>query len=173
MPRAMPERINAGQALVITGAVALFVSLFLDWYEPGLSAWTVFELGDLVLAGLALVALATALPTRLGGAPEPRPLVSPSWLPWLAGAALAFVVLTLVNDPPAARERSLELGAWIGLVGALLLAAGGLLSTARVSLVISSRAPDAPPAGAVPAPAERVRREGTTATRPLEEDEPG
>jgi hypothetical protein len=167
----MPERINAGQALVIVGAVVLLVSLFLDWYEPGLSAWTVFEVGDLLLAGLALVALAAALPIRPRGAPEQRPLALPGWPPWLGLAALAFVVVTLVNDPPAARERELEVGAWIGLVGALLLAAGGVLKTARVSLVISSRPPEEPPAGAVPPPAERVRREGTAATRPLEEDE--
>jgi hypothetical protein len=169
----MPERINAGQALVVAGAAALFLSLFLDWYEPGLSAWTVFELADLLLAGLALVALATVLPIPLGRAPEARPLASPGWLPWLGLAALAFVAVTLLNDPPAARQRPLEIGAWIGLVGALLLAAGGVLRTARVSLVISSRPADAPPAGAVPGLAERVRREGTTATRPLDEDEPG
>jgi hypothetical protein len=54
----MPERINGGQALVVLGAAALIVSLFLHWYEPGRSAWTVFEVWDLALAAIGIAALA-------------------------------------------------------------------------------------------------------------------
>jgi hypothetical protein len=139
----MPERINASQVLVVVGAVVLFASLFLDWYAPrfagesGLSAWTAFELGDVFLAGLCLVAIAAVIPApREGGAAT---LVAGRWLPWLGIAALAFVAISLVNDPPAARERGLEAGAWIGLAGAAMLAIGGLLSFARVSLVVTLR----------------------------------
>ena len=53
----MPERINGGFALAAIGAVVLFVSLFLNWFEPGLDAWTVFEIEDLLLAALALFTL--------------------------------------------------------------------------------------------------------------------
>src|SRR3954467_557744 len=60
----MPERINGGQALVAIGAIVLLVSLFLSWYEPGLTAWTVFEVWDLVLAAICVAALATLLPVR-------------------------------------------------------------------------------------------------------------
>jgi hypothetical protein len=155
--------------MVMVGGLALFASLFVDWYEVGLaegvSAWTVFEIADLVLAGLAITAIASALPTRLGGAPEPRPLVDPGWVTWVGVAALVFVVVTLLNDPPAVRDRPVEIGAWIGLAGAALIAIGGVLSTSRISIVISSR------------PAERrTRRE---AANPLEpesnplEPEPG
>jgi hypothetical protein len=143
----MPERINAGQILVVVGAVALFVSLFLNWYEgpfggeDALSAWTAFELLDIVLAGLALVALAAAVPIlREGG---PATLISSRWLPWLGLAAFVLVAITLLNDPPGARDRGLEIGAWIGLAGAAILAVGGLLSFARVSLVVSMRPADA------------------------------
>ena len=48
----MPERINGGQALVAVGAIVLIVSLFLSWYEPGRTAWTVFEVWDVVLAAI-------------------------------------------------------------------------------------------------------------------------
>ena len=143
----MPERINAGQVLVVVGAVALFVSLFLNWYEgpfageDALSAWTAFELLDIVLAGLALVALAAAVPIlREAG---PATLISSRWLPWLGLAAVVLVAVTLLNDPPGARDRGLELGAWIGLAGAAVLAVGGLLSFARVSLIVSMRPADA------------------------------
>ena len=142
----MPERINASQILVVAGAVVLFTSLFLDWYEPrfagesGLSAWTAFELGDIILAGLCLVAIAAVIPVpRESGAAT---LVAARWLPWLGVAALAFVAISLVNDPPAVRERGLEAGAWIGLAGAAVLAIGGLLSFARVSLVVTLRPAD-------------------------------
>ena len=144
----MPERINAGQILVVVGAVALFVSLFLNWYEGpfagegALSAWTAFELLDIVLAGLALVAIAAAVPILREG---PATLISSRWLPWLGLAAFVLVAVTLLNDPPGARDRGLELGAWIGLAGAAVLAVGGLLSFARVSLVVSMRPADAEP----------------------------
>ena len=65
----MPERINASQILVVAGAAALLVSLFLNWYEPrfpgesGLSAWSAFEVLDIVLAGLALAAIAAVIPS--------------------------------------------------------------------------------------------------------------
>lgn len=160
----MPERINASQVLVIVGAVVLLVSLFLDWYEPsfdgqsGLTAWAVFELLDIVLAGLALAAIATALPVR--GERGPGTVVAP-WLPWIGVAALVLVVVTLLNDPPAARDRSLEIGAWIALVGALVLAAGALLSVARVSLVVSLRPVEDEDADATrPLPQEPRERDG-------------
>jgi hypothetical protein len=151
----VPRRINAGQAMVVVGGLALFASLFVDWYEvgpleEGVSAWTVFEIADLVLAGLAILAIASAVPVRLGGAPEPRPLLDPRWSTWLGVAALVLVIVTLINDPPAVRDRPLEVGGWIGLAGAVLLAAGGVLSGSRISIVISSRA-NVPPERVNPA----------------------
>ncbi|HYU59200.1 MAG TPA: hypothetical protein VEK39_00430 [Solirubrobacterales bacterium] len=161
----MQQRFNAGQLMVMIGAVALLVSLFLDWYEPDLSAWEVFEVGDVVLAGLAIAALAVALPMRLPDAAAPRALAEQRSLPWIGFAALAFVCVTLVSDPPAARGLSLEFGAWLGLIGAVLLAAGGILSTARISVVISSR--PAEPASRTTAPAS-----GATETHPLDDEPP-
>jgi hypothetical protein len=139
----LPERINVSRILVAVGGAALFVSLFLDWYEPrfagesGLTAWTAFEILDILLAGLALVAIAALVPVRRG--PGTATLVADRWLPWLGLAALIVVVVSFLNDPPGARDRGLELGAWIGLAGAVVLGAGALLSYAKVSLVISTR----------------------------------
>ena len=163
----MPEKINASQILVVAGAVVLFASLFLDWYEPrfadesGLTAWTVFELGDILLAGLCLVAIAAVIPVpREGGTAT---VVAARWLPWLGVAALAFVAISLVNDPPAARERGLEAGAWIGLAGAAMLAIGGLLSFARVSLVVTLRpAESEPPTAASEAPTATTTKQPRT-----------
>jgi peptidoglycan/LPS O-acetylase OafA/YrhL len=165
----MAQRINAGQLMVMIGAAALLVSLFIDWYDPDLNAWEIFEIADIVLAGLAVIALATALPMRLPGEVGETTERLDRKLPWIGVAALVFVLVTLVNTPPAASELELEFGAWLGLIGAALMAAGGFLSTAEVSIVVSSReARDR----SRPTPAERVERDGTTATRPLEDQPP-
>jgi hypothetical protein len=131
----MPERINGGRALVVVGAIALIVSLFLDWFQPGVTAWTAFESVDLLLAALAVAALAIAL----GGAVNPQGSLAPRWLPALGIAALVIVVAALVNHPPAAIGRSAETGAWVALGAAAALAVGGILGATRISLVITLR----------------------------------
>jgi hypothetical protein len=134
----MPERINGGLVLVVLGAVGLIVSLSLDWFRPGLSAWTVFEIVDLLLATLAVAALAIAIGQTLDPAGSLARL-SPRWLPAVGIAALVMVTEALINHPPAAVDHSTKSGAWIALGAAAALTVGGLLSTARVSLVITLR----------------------------------
>ena len=53
-------------------ALVLIGSLFADWYEPGVSAWTVFETLDLVLAALALATIAVAAQGLGAGLPMAR-----------------------------------------------------------------------------------------------------
>jgi len=170
----MPERINGGTALVVLGAIALIVSLFLHWYEPGRSAWTVFEVWDIVLAGIGVAAILSVVPIHRRDVPDEH-LVPERWLPFLAGAALVIVVVALVNHPPAARGAGLQLGAWLGFGAAVVLAAGAILSRARISLVITlkpnegaggaRRAPDPEPPPVPSAPEADVEPE--TATQPL------
>ena len=52
----MPQRIDAGPVVAALGAVLLFLSLFLSWYEPDVSGWESFESLDLILAGVAIAA---------------------------------------------------------------------------------------------------------------------
>ena len=162
----MPERINGGQALVVLGAIALIVSLFLHWYESGRSAWTVFEVWDLVLAAIGIAAIAAVIPARRCSAVDEH-LVPRGWLPALGGAALAIVVVALVNHPPAARGAGLEFGAWTGLAAVIMLAAGAVLSRARISLVITLGSSDEP--RQTPPPPERREPEidPDTATQTL------
>ena len=167
----MPERINGGQAVVAVGAILLIVSLFLSWYEPGRTAWTVFEVWDVVLAAIGIAAIASLLPLRRTDVRDEHVLPE-RWLPALAGATLAIVVIQLINHPPAARGSSPEVGAWIALAAAVLMSAGAILSRAQISLVItlrsperSSAAPSAPPPPEPEPPQEDFEAE--TATRPL------
>jgi hypothetical protein len=171
----MPERINGGQVLVVLGALALIASLFLHWYEPDRSAWTVFEVWDVVLAGIGLASILCVLPLHRSDVRGER-LVPERWLPFLAGAALVIVVVALVNHPPSARGAGLQVGAWIAFAAALVLATGAILSKARISLVITlkpnegtSRSPSPAPVPEPPPPpsAPDGDLEVETATQPL------
>ena len=157
-----PRRLDAGAAIAALGAILLLVSLFLDWYGDGgdgaVSAWTVFEPLDLVLAAIALLAISTFL-SRAGL--ERRLPDAPLLL--LAALALVIVFSQLVNDPPrvAGLEPELEIGAWLALAGSAILLAGALMSVARVSLALSvehrNPRPDAAPPPAADPERETVK----------------
>lgn len=126
-------QLGLGPLVAAIGAVILLVSLFIDWFEPGLSAWTAFESIDLILAALGLTVLAVvftrALPVH--GTWRPR---SPLWL--LGAAALVLVVSQLLNPPPAAQESDPDIGAWLALAAALLICIGGLLALVNVTVAV-------------------------------------
>lgn len=129
----MGRRIEAGPLVTIAGAGLLLVSLFLNWFAPSTSAWTAFEVLDLVLAALAAAALLAAaglLAPELG-------VLHRRWLAPVAVAAVVVVASQLVNPPPGAGNGNAESGAWVGLAGALLMAAGALLSLGRVRLALT------------------------------------
>ncbi len=175
------ERIDAGPPIAILGAMLLLVSLFLDWYEPDNTAWTVFEVLDLLLAGVALGCVLGAA-ARLG-------LDLPAGLPLSRGfaalgvLALVLVVSQAINHPPAAVGRDPETGLWLGLGGAALLALGALLSVTRISFAVDVEGREPGGRGAAPAsetaagsaagaPARRageppLPRGGETETNPL------
>ena len=134
----MPERVNGGLALSAIGALALLVSLFLDWYEPGRSAWTVFEINDLVLAALALLVLGIAV-ADVATRPDASRYVPEGSVLFAGIGALIIVVATLIQPPPAALHASAQVGAWIALVGAVLITTGGILLRASISVVITLR----------------------------------
>ena len=126
----MRERFDAGTAVVAVGAVALLVSLFITWYEPGRDAWAVFEIIDLLLAGVAIYAL-------LSIAPRFAPLAR--WLPVVAAAALAVVAVQVIDPPPAARGARLDSGAWLALAATALMTLGALLAAASISITVDVR----------------------------------
>ena len=142
-----PRRIDAGAAVAAAGAVLLLVSLFLDWYgdqDEGYTAWTVFEVIDLLLAGVALIAISTFVSVAEIERRMPRaPLLV------VGGAALVLTASQLIDPPPAVALSDLHLqtGAWLALAGSALLLAGAFMSVARVSFNVERREPrpGAPP----------------------------
>ena len=139
----MPKRINGGLVVAAIGALLLIISLFLDWFSPGRSGWTVFELNDLVLAGLGLLVLSIAAADARAGANAKR-FVPEGSVVYAAIGALIIVAASLIQPPPGAVHASREVGAWLGLAATLVMLAGGLAMRARVSLVISLRGRDQP-----------------------------
>ncbi len=119
-----------GWLLAGVGAILLLISLFLDWFEPGFTGWTVFEALDLVLAAASLAVLAVAARSFGFG--------SVGEMTGTAAAALAFVVVIsqLIDHPPAAIGADPEVGAWLGLGGAFLMFLGALMSRTGVSLAV-------------------------------------
>jgi hypothetical protein len=128
----MTRRFEIGPVLAAAGALVLLVSLFLDWYGPA-SAWTAFELADILLAALAVAALIAAAGIL---APE-LSYVEGRWLPGLALAATVLVAAELISPPPLVRNAELQTGAWLALAAALVLLAGAVLSIGRVSFSVA------------------------------------
>ena len=144
-----PEARNhlVGMLLTGVGAILLLVSLFLDWFEPGLSAWTVFEVWDLVLAALALMALVAVASRLQFGTPRPD-----SWLLIPALVTPVVVVAALINHPPAAQgtDQDPMIGIWLALAGSLLMALGAVAAIARISVALEPGTPQRTPPVAPP-----------------------
>jgi uncharacterized membrane protein len=128
----MTRRIEAGPVLVGLGALILLISLFLDWYQPVVTAWDAFEVLDLLLAALGIAALAGAV-----GAIRPEAtVVERHWLPAIV-AAITIIVVAQLLDPPPLVDGDPETGAWLALGAAIVMCLGTLLTLGRVSFALT------------------------------------
>lgn len=127
----IPRHVEAGEVAVAVGGGLLAISLFLPWYGDGLTAWSVFEVMDLLLAVVAIGAL-LAVAGRVGA----RALVPVRLMPWATGVALLVVLGAVLNHPPAAFDQPPRVGIWLALAGALVMFAGAVLTEFGVSLSI-------------------------------------
>jgi hypothetical protein len=119
----------------LAGAALMPGSLFLDWYKVpprifadtgfSLDGWQVFESTDavMVLAAVATIFLVATVPPYVG-----RALISAGVI------ATGFVAVAVVDKPNFFALPSLpvsrEIGAWLGLLGAVLILAAGVLRSA-------------------------------------------
>jgi hypothetical protein len=122
--------IDLSTALVGIGAIAVLVSLFLDWYSPGLRAWDVFEIVDWALFGLAIAALVVLVIETTGATPPSQRLG------WICGILAVIVIAQLLDPPPAAHGATREIGAWVALGGGALMVAGAVMAMAELSVTI-------------------------------------
>jgi hypothetical protein len=126
----MRRNFDLSTGLVGLGAVAVLISLFLDWYQPGLTAWHVFELADWVLAALAVAALVIIVTETISAeASSPK-------LAWICGIVAFVVIAQLIDPPPAASGQDRAAGAWVALAGSAAMVAGAVLALAQISVTI-------------------------------------
>lgn len=147
------NQLPVGPLVAAIGAVLLIVSLFLDWYEVDLEAFTVYEFLDLLLVLMALVTIASLA----GGLGWVRAAPSPDISLGVALLTIFVVLSQVLNDPPAVAngEAGKAIGIWLALGGAALMVAGSVLAYARISLAYERR--------------DRSRQEPEDATWPRED----
>jgi peptidoglycan/LPS O-acetylase OafA/YrhL len=120
---------NAGRALSAIGAVVVVLALFMVWYhlmprDESSTGWQTFtNLRFVIVAGGVLTLLSALVPqTRLV-------LTART----LLGLLLAALILRRIIFPPDLVDTTVtsQVGVYVGFVGALLVAAGGLVDTGR------------------------------------------
>lgn len=127
----MTRRIEAGPVLVAVGALLLLVSVFLDWYQPHVTAWQAFEVLDLLMVVLGLAAIVAAVGTMVPAAA----VIDRRALPPIV-AALLVIVASQILDPPPGVTGDPDTGAWLALGAVLGMAVGALLTLGRVSFAL-------------------------------------
>lgn len=122
---------NTGRVLSAVGACLLIVALFLVWYEidrgggvtDTSTGWDTFPRLRIILLIGAVLTFASAIPRQTGLVLIARTLL---------GLGLAALVARRIIDPPDISDPlSTQLGVYVALVGALAVAAGGLVDTGR------------------------------------------
>jgi hypothetical protein len=129
----MTRRFELGPIIVAAASLLLLVSLFLDWYGPGVSAWDAFEIVDVLLAALAIAAIVAAI----GALASEAGYLDRRWLPALVAAVAVLVAASIINPPPAAAGANADLGAWIAFGAAMAMLIGAVLSIGRVSFSVA------------------------------------
>ena len=142
------RRLRPAEWLLTFAGVLLLVSLFLPWFEvtthvqpptlvvfgtgfgQTLTAWQAFAVVDVVLALCALVGLLAVVFQVTQRSPA-LPIVTDAASTWAGLVATVLIVIKLIDAPTldsggvSFDVLSPSWGAWVGLAGALALAAGG------------------------------------------------
>lgn len=141
------RRLRAGELLALAGAICAIVALTLPWYESAgrnLSAWATFgpAVALLMLATVGALALVAVTVTERSTA---LPVAAAVWCTTLGIVGVIAAVVRVLERPEHA--SALCVGAWLGLIGAVAILAGGWQSMRdeRTERYPSSDAPSRPP----------------------------
>jgi len=125
---------NVGRALSAIGALIVILALFMTWYRidrgggvvDDTTGWQTFTNLRFVILGGGILTLLSAIPAQT------RPILIARTL---LGLVLAVLILRRIIDPPGPPEVldpvSSQIGVYAGLLGAVLVALGGLVDTGR------------------------------------------
>lgn len=127
------SRLRRGQMIAGGGGVALLVVMFLDWYSAGgvdgvrvegATAWQSFQILDVILALVALLALALALVAAAQRSPA-LPAAMAVVTAAAGGLALVLVLYRILNQPGPNDFVEVSYGAFLGFLCLVAITAGG------------------------------------------------
>jgi hypothetical protein len=129
---------NNGPLIAAGGGLLLFISLFLDWFE-GVSAWQIFDVTDVVLALIGLIALGIGAMLATGNSANLPS--APSAIVTTAGLIGFSMVATFVLE---GEER--KFGIFLALIATIAIIVGGTqLARGGAPTTRTRPATDAPP----------------------------
>jgi hypothetical protein len=152
------RRIRLGEALLGSGAIALFVLLFADWFKGGgvsKSGWSSVGWGlDILFVLVILLALSTVAVTAAGA----KPAIALG--PGVVTAAVAIITLpvalirVLITQPDldlglSNADVTVQLAGYLGLVALIVIILGAWIS-------LSDERTDAPDSAYTPPPPRPV-----------------
>lgn len=111
-----PGRISPGETIAGGAGIALFLFLFIDWFGP-LSAWQIFDVVDIILALIAVLAVAVAGAKAMGNDILGR---NTGLALTLDGVIATTIILSFIFE---GSER--KIGVFLGLLAAIALLYGG------------------------------------------------
>jgi uncharacterized protein DUF2510 len=118
------SRSNLPHLIAAAGGAVLVISLFLNWISIGdasASGWETFDFVDIVLFVIGISAAVVGGAHAMGAAP-PVPWLRPELLKW-DGVVAVTIALTFIVE-----GDNLAFGAFLGVLAALAILAGGILS---------------------------------------------
>ncbi len=135
------RRIRPGEVLTAAGAVCVIVALTLPWYENAegkLTAWSTFGPAVVLLMLATIAALVLFFATLTQRSPA-LPVASGVWSVVFALVAVIAAIVRILERPDHA--TSLCAGAWLGLVGTVVMLVGSWwsMSDERTSLYEPAR----------------------------------
>jgi hypothetical protein len=139
-PRSARSTLAYGELVGAVGGLGLLVASFLPWYSAGgedATAWQAFSVVDLVIAAAAVAGLSVGL-VVLFRISVSYPVAGSAVTTLLGGLALLLILYRLL-DPPGG-DLDVELGAWLGLLGAAGVGVGGYLGMQDPSALGTSSA---------------------------------
>jgi hypothetical protein len=111
-----PGRISPGETIAGGAGIALFLFLFLHWFD-GASAWATFDVVDFLLAAIALLAVGVAGAHAMGNDPLGR---NTGTVLAVAGIVATSIILTFVLEGDGRK-----IGLYLAFLAAISLAYGG------------------------------------------------
>ena len=155
------SRLRKGEWVAGLSGLALLILLFLPWYgvdiafgaldrlDLAVTAWEAFSVVDLLLLLTALAGLTVAAMAALQRAPA-LPVASAVIATGIAIVMVLVVLYRILNQPGPNELVGVRIGAYLGLLAVLGVAAGGWLTmgdertdAAPAPLVPAQPAPDA------------------------------